>query len=379
MADEFQLPFPLTARFKWEQHEIVFANKAEFFSWCDDERGFWGELISGIQDEFRRLITRRLQPIFSVNKSLNDSGIQNAVAAMQESYVPSTSRLGVLIGAVREWDMDAARITFALITGQTNPNQVRTENPSAVIAIGAATIYNASSLATESDKRIRDFLDSYKSIQNNFADELRQMREVRERAQGEWAALIDGYETKARLGAPRKYWEDRKIHHEKKATPARFAWNISMLLVVALTIVLSLVLFTPIGNLISNEFESALGVTKDIADKSSKAGDSLSELLRPALVFGVIVSLAIWWMRQKLKELRSHEHLAEDAAERVTMIETYSAMKGSDLSPGDISLMLSAIYRSAATGLVEDDNSGPVTPLEIAVKGIGDAMTKRES
>jgi len=56
------------------------------------------------------------------------------------------------------------------------------------------------------------------------------------------------------------------------------------------------------------------------------------------------------------------------------MIETYSAMKGGGLGNDDLAPVLTALYRSAATGIVED--SGPALPLEIVMKTVGRAAAK---
>lgn len=66
--------------------------------------------------------------------------------------------------------------------------------------------------------------------------------------------------------------------------------------------------------------------------------------------------------------------LAEDAAERVTMIETYAALKTLGLATSDLAPILAALYRPAATGLVDDN--GPVLPIEIFMKTIGETVSK---
>ena len=56
------------------------------------------------------------------------------------------------------------------------------------------------------------------------------------------------------------------------------------------------------------------------------------------------------------------------------MIETYAALKAADLDAGDLSPILTALYRTAATGLVVDD--GPVLPLEVLIKGATEAVKR---
>lgn len=72
--------------------------------------------------------------------------------------------------------------------------------------------------------------------------------------------------------------------------------------------------------------------------------------------------------------MRNHEHLAEDAAERVTMIERLAALQAAGLHNDDLSTALSALYRPDAAAMADD--RGPILPIEILVKGVADAAAK---
>jgi hypothetical protein len=113
--------------------------------------------------------------------------------------------------------------------------------------------------------------------------------------------------------------------------------------------------------------EQALGLPTTISVDVNPTV-ALGGLLKRGIVFATFFGIGIWWLRQVLRYLRSHEHLAEDAAERVTMIETLSALKGAGLADGDLSPIFAALYRPAATGLVTDDGGGPISPLEALFK-----------
>jgi len=109
-------------------------------------------------------------------------------------------------------------------------------------------------------------------------------------------------------------------------------------------------------------------------------GTLLAELSRltalvPRLVFlGTLAGVGVWLIRQFLRDLRNHEHLAEDAAERVTMIETLSALQAFGLRNDDLSTILSALYRPAAAAMADD--GGPVLPIEVLMKGVADAASR---
>ncbi|MFM2148597.1 MAG: hypothetical protein RLZZ187_903 [Pseudomonadota bacterium] len=81
-----------------------------------------------------------------------------------------------------------------------------------------------------------------------------------------------------------------------------------------------------------------------------------------------------WLRRQLLRDVRNHEHLAEDAAERVTTIETLAALQAVGLRNYDLSTIPSALDRPAAAAMADD--SGPILPIEILMKGFADAAAK---
>ena len=61
----------------------------------------------------------------------------------------------------------------------------------------------------------------------------------------------------------------------------------------------------------------------------------------------------------------SQLHLWNDAEERVTMVETYLALReGGAASDREMELALPALFRNSADGIVKDDVT-PFTPLDI--------------
>lgn len=79
-----------------------------------------------------------------------------------------------------------------------------------------------------------------------------------------------------------------------------------------------------------------------------------------------VVSLfTIWGIRLVVRLFLSHIHLATDAAERVVMVKTYLSLAEGDRLSGaeDRQLILSALFRPAADGVVKDEGV-PVSALE---------------
>jgi hypothetical protein len=77
-------------------------------------------------------------------------------------------------------------------------------------------------------------------------------------------------------------------------------------------------------------------------------------MLGRVAIFGV---LAIWALRIIVKLLLSNLHIANDAAERAVMTETYLSLMESDKLPNveDRQLILNALFRHSADGIVKDE------------------------
>jgi hypothetical protein len=186
----------------------------------------------------------------------------------------------------------------------------------------------------------------------------------------EWKQRLEGYETKVALQAPREYWSQRAAEHSELATRARRTWFRWVAGTIAVSAITAFVLFTDIGEWINQRIDLILSIKPPVIN--AEPVSALAGLIKKGLVFGSLLAIAVWWLRQLLRELRSHEHLAEDAAERVTMIETYAALQSRGLDAGDLTPILGSLFRPATTGLVDDD--GPVLPTEIFLKSAADAV-----
>lgn len=89
----------------------------------------------------------------------------------------------------------------------------------------------------------------------------------------------------------------------------------------------------------------------------------------PALLALLSVS-GIWVGRLISRQYLSERHLAEDAAERSALIRTFvSLLRERDISEERTDVVLAALFRSAATGLLKDDAS-PTFPTEILNKAL---------
>jgi hypothetical protein len=75
------------------------------------------------------------------------------------------------------------------------------------------------------------------------------------------------------------------------------------------------------------------------------------------VVLGLVGVLGIWVVRLVVRMFLSHHHLATDAAERVTMAQTYLALMADEKLPSedDRKLVLTPLFRPAADGIVKDE------------------------
>jgi hypothetical protein len=79
---------------------------------------------------------------------------------------------------------------------------------------------------------------------------------------------------------------------------------------------------------------------------------------------GVVVVCAffsVWIIRILVRLFLSHQHLATDAAQRVTMVQTFLSLSKEDggLRPEDRSVILQQLFKSAGDGLVKEDGIPP--------------------
>ena len=264
---------------------------------------------------------------------------------------------------------DVARLVVAEILAPGsigwNPNSGEVMEAKAV-----AAVYRSIGNPPDMLNRIQQTQGIIENLRSSDAALVERFTTLIDRCDKDWNTKIDGFEAKVALSAPRTYWQTRQVEHQNLAKRARTDWRRSLAAFTFGVIVLSLALFSPVGAVVMAKSLGWFG----IVTSANPARDEIADLLRRALLFGTLLAISVWWLRQQLRDLRSHEHLAEDAAERVTMIETYAAMRAVGLQDKDLAPILTALYRPAVTGLIDD--SGPVLPIEVLMKGLEKPLVK---
>lgn len=145
------------------------------------------------------------------------------------------------------------------------------------------------------------------------------------------------YDEKLALRAPVRYWRLRSTFHEKlaKKYAKAFAWGIAV----------SVLILVP-------------GVTAILWGDTLKPGR--------IGVSVVLFSLVVWGLSILARNLLSNIHLATDAGERVVMANTYLALlREGKLEEEDRRLILRALFRPSATGIVKDDARPPSVLVDL--------------
>lgn len=154
-------------------------------------------------------------------------------------------------------------------------------------------------------------------------------------------AIEEAYDQKLALLKPVKYWNARKKLCVKNANRYAIA-----------SIIVGIVILVALGILAYKFFFSV-----PVGEKPQ---------IWQVGVFSVVSFFCIWLERILVRLFISNMHLATDAEERVTMLQTYLSIirEGSEFSPEDKSLILERLFDPASDGLVKDD-AAPPTPLEM--------------
>jgi hypothetical protein len=167
--------------------------------------------------------------------------------------------------------------------------------------------------------------------------------EQRKAAEAEWQDLLGTYNAALSLRAPVTYWQNRLVWCRRIAAGMYIAFA-------ALFITLVVV-----GNFIAPTF------------KLYALTDGTLSLQEVAIVvLGIAISLAL--LRIPLRLGSSYLHLANDASERVTMVNTYLALReGGHAMEEQMQTVIERLFLPSQDGIVKDDLIG-VTMLDAVTK-----------
>lgn len=162
----------------------------------------------------------------------------------------------------------------------------------------------------------------------------------------EMEALRRTFKEAMTLRAPVEYWQTKATSHGERAN-AWMKWTFGSMVVLGLLL----------GGLAAWVF---LTLHDDKPDAWKVA------------VLVLVGVLGVWAVRLIVRMYLSHQHLATDSEERVTMIKTYLALLEGDKMPSDDDrkLVLTPLFRPATDGIVKDEGL-PHPLLELFTRSQG--------
>lgn len=168
-----------------------------------------------------------------------------------------------------------------------------------------------------------------------------------EKYESDIAALKKAFESEIKLRSAVNYWEAKRIKH------ARAAKNI-----IALSTYYGSLAVACVGVLIFLIFTFSNSVEKSLLDKNFKY-----------IISAFLVTLVFWGIRLAVKMWLSNIHLANDAEERVVLVQTYLALQKDNVMPDndDKKVVINSLFRQAADGVVKDDGM-PNPIIELLTK-----------
>lgn len=172
--------------------------------------------------------------------------------------------------------------------------------------------------------------------------------------------LEETYRAHMKLKAPVLYWKTKAERHFKWAVGSGIAVVLSM-------IALGCLLYWQLREVGETVKKNAV-----LAETAAKAAKTVAtnpvpvDVLSSTWHFDVAIlvllgTLSFWFIRLLVRVFLSHLHLENDAAERVTMAETYLALSSEDKLPEgeDLRTVLAALFRPSGDGIVKDEGVPP--------------------
>ncbi|OFZ70439.1 MAG: hypothetical protein A2Z01_00140 [Betaproteobacteria bacterium RBG_16_58_11] len=370
---------------------LEFEQPAEVQQWLNEEHSKWHWMnqiheTSGAFDSFTNLRQAATQFIQQWTQNLEEPGVaQKSIDALKrhfESAVPSqlfwlsSSPTGAFILRLQQERHQLVAAGAYLALGGAYSSQSQQPHPLLLEGIIEGFLYKREIDWTATAHR--EALEKLKQqYSRNLSDQKRKYQEIVQangelnekfdesleakakllddlhvRQDGEFKLLIDthennlkaienAYDQKLALLKPVKYWNARNKSHGTKAKHFAIASGVVGAVILALLGWLAYKIFldVPVGE----------------KPQVWQVG-----------VFSVAAFFGIWLERILVRLFISNMHLATDAVERVTMLQTYLSIirEGSVFAPEDKKMILERLFHPATDGLVKDD-AAPPSPLEM--------------
>lgn len=345
MVENISTPqFPLNVTFSLGNWTEVFSSVEDIKTWIENERNGWNRYVNtgfdqGIRDNITNLENHDLhieQPTEKLQRSLNK---------LATTYLPFKSIAGILKTFNETSEQQAIG---QLISEIIRPGTLQWNHQFSGLK-ALANLFRLYGNPSDYQKSISQSQATATNIEANYKTQYQQFSELLESSKKKLEDFHRSFTEQVALQAPRTYWDSRAKEHAKAAILGKRRWELSL---ITLGYVMAILLgFSIWGKLPDTKDNWVLSIER-------------------YFIACTLLSLSLWWIRQKLNEVRSHEHLADDAAERVTMIDTYNALRQAGLQDADLTPILNALYKQTTRGMLKDE--GPSLPIEVVLKTIAD-------
>ncbi|EPZ14965.1 hypothetical protein M622_17440 [Thauera terpenica 58Eu] len=363
---------------EWIQTEI------SFWSWQRDRQS--GNHTNGFRQALSQLqealnCFQRAQQYATHEPQHYDQQIQSAQASVREALVVhglphSSTPLGKRIDLYRTQNEEAASFYACVFVPPRDGHSLQPQMPEAWRGLVEGILDRYELPASLREERLEAASQAFEQLRANtasvvgektvtiealhrdYAELSSDIRSARETQQNEFDAaqklrserfeellttheqtmddLKKTFSEKMALRAPTEYWRSKEEHHKRMSKVSGGVAFGGMLVAAGVLawILYSLLASTPPG--------------------------SGPDSWRLALV-GLIGLFSVWAIRLVVRSYLSNLHLAGDAAERRVMIQTYLSLleDGAAVGDQDRHLILQALFRPAADGIVKDEGVPP--------------------
>lgn len=360
------------------EDERPFASYDEIESWLRQEEEMWACLDKPrVNSDFHSRVSSgisRIRQAINAQKQTNqdqdsDASVQHALAQWKSSGPKFTSRsiFGQLVCNLAVIDTDlAAAAAMAMLEHHDKDNNRRNSRNPPQRAVGGEVIVTLFNLGLLKDHVSNVEPLALTSIKEDWKSFFRGLQE-------KWAALAQSAESKTAsvssqiavheeklseliveaesrlnkhestyydrlaLQSPVRYWKKRAAAHRRNS------WIFA-------------VLFSAL--LAAGVFSIYMLCRNFVLPQLEQAADGENRLWVMGLLLLAAGAVA-WPLRLAARLLMSNIHLGTDAEERVTMANVYLSLLRRDgaIAEDDRQLILSSLFRSAATGIVKEDGS----------------------
>jgi len=190
-------------------------------------------------------------------------------------------------------------------------------------------------LLTNCKRQVHDYDEIIRTYKNqmleNISTQKKSFEELMINAKSELTEITETYDKKLALQSSVSYWNNKLGIHLRLSR-----WFTGLF-------VLSLLVF---GIFSVSMLQYLLG---------SQRVDQKPESWMVGMII-IVALIGIWAIRIIVRVMLSHYHLQRDAAERITMIQTYLALlREGNINEGDKQLILQTLFRPGVSGIIKDD------------------------